>query len=81
MKRKKYLDEERAFEFIWQNGDHDGIWHGDSIQLASEFDSTEDDAHAVLSDLCNRRIIERLYTGKYIIVNWRDRDDAESTYH
>ena len=33
MKRKKYFDEERAFEFIWQNADRDGIWHGDAIQF------------------------------------------------
>lgn len=81
MKRKKYFDEERAFEVIWQNADHDGIWHGDASTLAAEFDVTEDDAHSALSNLCDRRIIEKLYTGKYIIVNWRDRDDADSTRH
>jgi hypothetical protein len=78
LKRKKYFDKERAFEFIRQNADHDGIWHGDAIELASEFDSTEDDVHSVLSDLCNRRIIEKLYTGKYIIANWREKDSSDS---
>ena len=81
MKRKKYFDEERAFEFIWQNADHDGNWHGDAATLVVEFDVTEDDAHSALSDLSDRRIIEKLYTGKYIILNWLDRDDADSTRH
>jgi hypothetical protein len=81
VKRKKYFDEERAFEFIWQNADRDGIWHGDAIELAAEFDVSEDTADSVLSDLCNGRKIEKLYTGKYIIVNWRDRDDRDSTRH
>ena len=44
MKRKKYFDEERAFEFIWQNTDRDGIWHGDASTLAAEFDVSEDAA-------------------------------------
>jgi hypothetical protein len=81
VKRKKYFDEERAFEFIWQNADRDGIWHGDAIELAAEFDVSEDTADSVLSDLCDGRKIEKLYTGKYIIVSWRDRDDADSTRH
>jgi hypothetical protein len=81
LKRKKYFDEERAFEFIWQNADRNGIWHGDAASLGAEFDVSEDDAHSALSDLCARRIIEKVYTGKYIIVNWRDRDDADSTRH
>jgi hypothetical protein len=77
VKRKKYFDSERAFESIWQNADRDGIWHGDAISLATEFEVTEDDAHSALSDLCDRRIIEKLYMGKYIIVNWRERDDPD----
>jgi hypothetical protein len=78
VKRKKYFGEEYAFEFIWQNADRDGIWHGDAASLAAEFDVTEDDAHSALSDLCDRRIMEKLYTGKYIIVNWRERNDLDS---
>jgi hypothetical protein len=81
VKRKKYFDEERAFEFIWQNADRDGIWHGDAIELAAEFDVSEDTADSVLSDLCDGRKIEMLYTGKYIIVNWRERDAGDSTRH
>ena len=79
MKRKKYFDEERAFEFIWQNTDRDGIWHGDASTLAAEFDVSEDAGVEVLDQLRARRLIEKLYTGKYIIVNWRDRDDGDST--
>ena len=81
MKRKKYFGKEYAFEFIWLNADRDGIWNGDAARLAAEFDVTEDDAHSALSDLCDRRIIEKLYTGKYIILNWRDRDDGDPTRH
>jgi predicted transcriptional regulator of viral defense system len=81
VKRKKYFHSEGAFESIWQSANHDGIWNGDATSLAAEFGVTEDDAHSALSDLCDRRIIEKLYTGKYIIVNLRERDDADSTRH
>ena len=81
MKRKKYFDEERAFEFIWQNADRDGIWHGDAASLSAEFDVSKEAAQEALDDLSARRLIEKLYTGKYIIANWRDRDDADSTRH
>lgn len=45
MKRKKYFDSQRAFEFIWRSADPDGIWHGDDASLGAEFEVTEDDAH------------------------------------
>lgn len=76
MNRKKYFDDEYAFEFIWQNADHEGIWHGDAASVAAEFGVTEDDAHSALGDLCDRRIIEKVYKQTYIIVNWRKRDEA-----
>ena len=81
MRRKKYCDEETAFEFIWQNADRDGIWHGDAASLRAEFEISEEAAEAVLDELRTRRLIEKLYTGKYVIANWRDRDDADSTRH
>jgi len=81
VKRRKYFDEEQAFEYIWQNADRDGIWYGDAIELAAEFDVSEDAAEEVLDELRTRRLIEKLYTGKYITVNWRDRDDGDSTRH
>jgi hypothetical protein len=79
VRRKKYLDWEQAFHFIWENVDRDGIWHGDAASLGAEFEISEEVAESVLDELRTRRLIEKLYTGKYIIVNWRDRDDADST--
>ena len=75
MKRKKHFDEERAFEFIWQNADHDGIWHGDATGLGAEFEISEEAAEAVLDELRARRLIEKLYTGVFSICNWRKKDD------
>ncbi len=42
---------------------------------------SEDAAQSVLRELRDRRIIEKLNTGNYIIVNWRDRDEPDSTNH
>lgn len=78
MRRKKHFDWEQAFHFIWQGADCDGIWNGDAARLAAEFDVSEAAAQGVLDELCARRLIEKLYTEKYIIVNWRDRDDLDS---
>ena len=78
MKRKKYFDWEQAFHFIWQGADRDGIWNGDASSLAAEFDVPEDDAHSALGYLCERRMLERLYTGSHIIVNWREKGSRES---
>ena len=77
MRHKKYFDWEQAFQFIWQNADQDGIWHGDAESLGAEFEVSEDDAHSVLSELCDRRIIQRVYKQTYVIANWRERDDAD----
>lgn len=75
MKCETYFDWEQAFDFIWQGTDQDGIWNGDASTLAAEFDVSEDAGEEVLDQLRARRLIEKLYTGKYIIVSWRDRDD------
>lgn len=80
MKRKKHFDWEQAFHFIWQNVDHDGIWHGDASTLAVEFDVSKEAAQEALDDLRARRLIEKLYTGKYIIVNWRNRDEIDQEH-
>jgi hypothetical protein len=77
MRRNKYFDWEQAFHFIWQNVDDDGIWHGDAVSLGAEFDVSEDDAHSVLSELSDRRIIERVCKQAYAIVNWRERGDRK----
>jgi hypothetical protein len=77
MRRKKYLDLEQALHFIFENVDRDGIWLGDAASLGADFDVSEDDAYSVLSELCDRRIIQRVYKQTYVIVNWRDRDDSD----
>ena len=75
MRRTKYFDWEQAFHFIWENADRDGIWHGDAVSLAEEFDATEDEAESVLDDLRGRRLVERLYTGAFFMSKWREKDD------
>ena len=74
MKRRKYFDWEHAFHFIFENADRDGIWLGDAAGLAREFGVSEDAAWSVLDELCDRRLIEKLYPGNYIIAKWRERD-------
>jgi hypothetical protein len=75
MRRKKYFDWEQAFHFIWQSVDDDGIWHGNAVSLAAEFDASEDDAESVLDELRDRRLIEKLYTGSFCLSKWREKDD------
>ena len=77
MRRTKYFGWEQAFHFIWENADRDGIWHGDAVSLAEEFDASEDDAESVLDELRDRRLIERVYLQTYVIVNWRERNDSD----
>ena len=77
MKRKKYFDWEQAFRFIWQGADQDGIWNGDAASLGAEFEISEEAAEAVLDELCDRRLIEKLYTRIYFISKWRERDEIE----
>ena len=73
MRRKKYFDWEEGFRFIWENADCDGIWHGDAVSLAEEFDASEDDADSVLDELRDRRLIEKLYTGSFYLSKWREK--------
>ena len=76
MKRKRHFDWEQAFHFIWQNADdRDGIWHGDAVSLADEFDASEDDAESALDELRDRRLIEKLHTGAFFMSKWREKDD------
>jgi hypothetical protein len=75
MKRKGYLNWEEAFRSIWQNSGRDGIWHGDATSLAEKFDASENDAESVLEELRERRLIERLSAGTYLLSKWRQRDD------
>jgi len=73
MRPKRHFDWEQAFHFIWQNADEDGIWHGDAVSLAEEFDASEDNAESVLDELRDRRLIEKLYTGSFYVSNWREK--------
>ena len=75
MRRMKYFDWEQAFHFIWQNADRDGIWHGDAVSLASEFEVSEETAGEVLDELRGRRLIEKLHTGAFFMSKWREKDD------
>jgi hypothetical protein len=67
MRRTKYFGWEQAVHFIWENADRDGIWHGDALSLAEEFDASEDDAESVLDELRDRRLIEKLCTGSFYL--------------
>jgi hypothetical protein len=73
--KKKYFGWEQAFRSIWDDADRDGLWNGDAAGLALEFGVSEDAAYSVLDQLCDRRLIEKVYPGKYIISNWRERDE------
>ena len=73
--KKKCFDWENLFAFIWNHADHDGLWGDDDATLAEEFNVSEDEAHAMLTDLCDRGLIERVCEGKYAVVRWPERDD------
>ena len=75
MRRKKYFDWEEAFRFIWQNAGRDGIWHGDAVSLAAEFDASAYHAESVLDELRGRLLIEKLHTGAFFMSKWREKDD------
>ena len=73
--RKRYFGEAQAFEFIWQHCDDDGTWAGDPTTVAAEFNVSEDEAHAALSELSDRALIEILVPGVFAIMHWRERDE------
>jgi hypothetical protein len=73
--RKKYFDHESAFAHIWNNADDDGIWAGNAKKLAAKFRVKEDESHDMLSELCDRGLIERVGTETYIVSRWREGDD------
>jgi hypothetical protein len=74
--RKKYWDQESVFAHIWNHADADGLWDGSATTLAEEFRVSEDEAHEVLSEICDGGHIEKLVPGTYAIVNWREQDDT-----
>jgi hypothetical protein len=75
--RQKYCDWEHVFEHIWEHADADGLWDGSATTLAEEFRVSEDEAHDVLGELCDGHHVEKLVPGKYAIVKWPERDDAD----
>jgi hypothetical protein len=74
MRRNRYFDWEQAFHFIWENADRDGIWRGDAVSLAKEFDASEESAVEVLRELRTRRLVERLSARTYFLSKWTERD-------
>lgn len=81
MRRKKYFGWEQAFEFIWQNADREGLWLGDASSLAAEFDASEQAADAVLDELRDRSLIEKLDAWTFFISKWREKDDPDEARH
>jgi len=77
MRKRKYFDEEGVFGFVWGHADSDGLWSGDDSTLAEEFRVSENEAHEVLGELCDRNRIQRVGTATYIVTRWRDRDHAD----
>jgi hypothetical protein len=73
--RMKYFGFEQAFEHIWNNADPDGLWDGDASTVAAKFGVSEDEAHATLTELCDRNLIQRVGRREYIIVSWPERDE------
>jgi hypothetical protein len=74
--RKKCFREEDVFGFIREHADEEGLWNGDSATVAEEFGVPEDEAYAVLSEMCDRDRIQRIGEKTYIVTKWRERDEA-----
>ena len=74
--RKKHCNRETTFEHIWKHADNDGVWTGDAAIIAAEFGVSENEAHELIGELCDRGLVERVYPGTYAITKWRERDDA-----
>jgi len=58
--------------------DPDGLWDGSAASAAADFRVSEDEAHAILSDLCDRHLIEKIFPGRYAIVKWRERNESST---
>jgi hypothetical protein len=74
--KKRYFGWEYVFEFIWQHCDNDGLWDGDDDSIAVAFGVTEDEAHEMLVQLCQRHLIEKIFPGTFAIMRWEERDDS-----
>ena len=74
--KRKYFGWEQAFESIWNDADRDGIWNCDAASLAAEFRLSKNAAQSVLDELCAKRLIEKVYTGRFFISKWRESTSA-----
>jgi hypothetical protein len=74
--KKKCFDWESVFAHIWGSADREGLWTGNATTLAAEFGVQVDEAHEVLGGLADRSLIEKLAPAKFIITEWRERDDG-----
>ena len=72
---KKCFREEDVFGFVWEHADREGMWTGDSATVAQEFGVSDDEAYAVLSELCDCDRIQRIGDETYIVTRWPERDD------
>jgi hypothetical protein len=73
--RKKYFGEQYVFNFIWEHADREGMWAGDCATVAEEFGVSDDEAYAVLSEMCDRDRIQRIGEKTYIVTKWPERDE------
>ena len=73
--KKRCFDWEQVFAHIWRHCDPDGIWDGSAERLAEKFGVNEDAAQAMLDQLCDRGLLERVYEATYAITKWHERDD------
>jgi hypothetical protein len=76
--KKRYLDEEGVFRFVWEHADNNGIWNGNAVTIAAKFDASEDEAYTLLGELTDRNRLQRVGGETYIITRWRERDDDAS---
>jgi len=75
--KKKQFDWEQVFAFLWHGADRDGLWNGDAKTLAAKFRVKEDEAYAVLGELCDRNLIQRVGASTYVITHWREREQDD----
>jgi hypothetical protein len=73
--KKKHFCEQEVFGFIWDEANEDGMWEGDDSAIAAEFNTTDDEAYSVLSELTERNRLQRVGSDTYIIMGWPERDE------
>jgi predicted transcriptional regulator of viral defense system len=76
--KKNCFCEQEVFAHLWDNADRDGLWTGDASTVAAEFGVSEDEAHDMIGELCDRGLVEKVYPGTYAITKWPERDDSSA---